>query len=154
MAEAAKDFCRLIEHVLSGEDRRWIVDMAAVLSRINSTMIVLAVPPFELSCSDFPDLDEKFDFFCRLRCRFGDHDAYRMKDDSGDDEEEMTGSLAGDLTDIYFELRRGLNRLEAETASRQEDVLKVWQRGYALHWGERLVDAQRHLLALREAGDR
>ena len=77
-----------------------------------------------------------------------------MKDDSGDDEEEMTGSLAGDLTDIYFELRRGLNRLEAETASRQEDVLKVWQRGYALHWGERLVDAQRHLLALRKAGDR
>ena len=153
MADAAKDFCRLIEHVLSGEDRRWVVDMAAVLSRINRAMIELAAQPFGRCCSDLPDLDEKFDFFCRLKRRFGDHDAYRMKDDSGDGEEEMTGSLADDLTDIYFELRPGLKRLEAETAS-QEDVLKGWQRGYALHWGERLVLAQRHLSTLQEAAER
>jgi len=153
MAEAAKDFCRIIEHVLSAEDRRWVVDMAAVLSRINSTMTELVASPLDRCCSDLPDLDEKFDFFCQLKSRFGRRDAYRMKDDSCDDEEEMTGSLAGDLTDIYFELRRGLNRLEAETAS-PKDVLKVWQRGYTLYWGERLVEAQRHLLTLQEAADR
>ena len=149
MAEAAKEFCRLIEHLLNGEARRWIVDMAAVLSRINSAMVLLVVPPLELCSPDLPDLEAKFDFFCRLKCRFGDHDAYRMMDDSDDDEEELTGSLASDLTDIYFELRRGLNRLKTETASR-EDVLKQWQCGYALLWGERLVDAQRHLLVLQD----
>lgn len=147
MAEAAKDFCRIIDRLLSGGGGRWIADMTAVLSRINGTMIELAAPPFDRCCPGLPDLDEKFDFFCRLKRRFGGHDAYRVNDDISDEKDEITGSLAGDLTDIYFELGRGLNRLEVETAS-QEDVLKVWQRGYALHWGARLVNAQRHLLAL------
>jgi hypothetical protein len=58
----------------------------------------------------------------------------------------MSGSLADDLTDIYYELKDGLNRLD-----RSEDpgrTLGSWRSGFCKHWGQHVVDAERHLYAL------
>jgi hypothetical protein len=56
----------------------------------------------------------------------------------------MTGSLADDLTDIYCELKHGLNMFDAEP----ELAVKGWVNGFEFHWGQHLTDAQRHLSVL------
>jgi hypothetical protein len=59
----------------------------------------------------------------------------------------MTGSLADDLTDIYCELKHGLRAFPAKPAR----TLETWFLGYDCHWGQHLVDAQRHLATLAAA---
>jgi hypothetical protein len=58
----------------------------------------------------------------------------------------MSGSLADDLTDIYFDLKPGLELLPA---AHPEPVLRFWLESFELHWGQHLVDAERHLYALK-----
>jgi hypothetical protein len=132
---------------MNDEALTWWDEMVPILARLKGAMVLLAAPVLEPGDCALPDLDEKFDFFCRLKRRLGKDDPYRMRDDNGDAGAEMTGSLADDFSDIYFELRPGLRRLEAGDLS-EEAVFMEWQRGYWLHWGQRLVDAHRHLLAV------
>ena len=61
------------------------------------------------------------------------------------DDDHRTGSLADDLTDIYCELKNGLKLVDGEPERAMED----WHKGYHLHWGQHLVDAERHLYELR-----
>jgi hypothetical protein len=103
---------------------------------------------------DFPELDDRFEFFARLRRRLGGKDSYWLEFDDfagvgarlG---EGMSGSLADDLTDIYFELKRGLCLL---SSADPDAVARFWQSGFTAHWGQHLVDAERHLYRLRVNG--
>ena len=54
--------------------------------------------------------------------------------------------LADDLTDIYCELKHGLQRLERGNDTRL--TLGRWRSGFCKHWGQHVVDAERHLYAL------
>ncbi|MGH8551825.1 MAG: DUF5063 domain-containing protein [Methylococcales bacterium] len=145
---AARDFCLLVEHVELYKDRQWLPDLARILPRIQSSMTHLDDLGMEYSFFLLPDLEERFELYCRLKHRLGVHDNYPMEHDSDSVPEEMTGSLAGDLADIYFELKRGLN-LANNVDTCKIDLLRLWQTGYILHWGERLLYAQRHLFSLR-----
>jgi hypothetical protein len=71
---------------------------------------------------------------------------YDHPDDTNTDGEHRTGSLADDLTDIYFELKRGLNMLDA---AGPDEVAHLWELGFKEHWGQHLVDAERHLYSLK-----
>jgi len=95
-----------------------------------------------------PDLEERFELFCRLKDLLGEDDSYWLEHDKCDDEFDQTGSLADDFADIYFELKRGLSLYEAGENNSQ-DALRMWQTGYFLHWGQHIVDAERHLFSLR-----
>ena len=96
------------------------------------------------------DFDDRFDLFSQLRTQLGERDMYWLEyDDPGDGGgggEHRTGSLADDLTDIYFELKRGLNLLDA---AGPDEVAHLWELGFQQHWGQHLVDAERHLYALK-----
>ena len=75
-----------------------------------------------------------------------------MEFDAAHDKQCMSGSLADDLTDIYCELKHGLRLLDANPP--QTDLaLDGWRRSYKAHWGQHLVDAERHLYALRARGE-
>jgi hypothetical protein len=92
------------------------------------------------------DLDQRFELFSRLRRMLGDLDGYWMEYDVTPDRQEMSGSLADDLTDIYCELKHGLKRLDdSDDAGR---TLGRWRTGFCKHWGQHVVDAERHLYAL------
>jgi hypothetical protein len=96
------------------------------------------------------DLDARFDLFTRLRTRLGERDVYWLEfdhpEDARADDDHRTGSLADDLTDIYFELKRGLRLLDA---AGPDEVAHLWGVGFKRHWGQHLVDAERHLYALK-----
>jgi hypothetical protein len=71
-----------------------------------------------------------------------------MEFDGAGGEQSKTGSLADDLTDIYCELKYGLTLLDAQPED-PDEAFEGWRTGYRVHWGQHLVDAERHLYSLQ-----
>ena len=59
--------------------------------------------------------------------------------------------MADDFADIYFDLKPGLDWLEAHPDS-PEGALGLWKAGYKLHWGQHVVDASRQIYTLIASG--
>ena len=145
MIDVAEGYCRLIED--SGEEaQRWLASLFTLMPRLH--MAVTSLNAFETGDTLVPgvDLDDRFLLYSRLRKQLGDRDSYWLEFDASPEEMHMSGSLADDLTDIYFDLQHGLELLDDAWPQR---AAQVWQTSYRLHWGQHLVDAERHLYALK-----
>lgn len=145
MLETAREYCDLIE---AAEDAngQWLQRLLELLPRLHAAMAALGPLANERSEPMRVDLDARFDLFTRLRQLLGERDAYWMQFDVGQDGQQMSGSLADDLTDIYCELKYGLMRLDSDKDP--DTTLEGWRYGYQVHWGQHLVDAERHLYEL------
>lgn len=144
IVELARHYCELIESNAAGSDSSWLSQVAELLPRLHAGISSLDGLSYGAEVSLAPDLDARFELFTRLREILGERDAYWMEFDRLGDCGVMTGSLADDLTDIYCELRHGLDLIDDEPARAVHD----WLTGFDNHWGQHLVDAQRHLSAL------
>lgn len=143
-AALAKRYCALIEAASRGQGQ-WLAGVAQLLPRLHAAVASVEAGHDPVSDSDPVDLDARFELFTRLRVLLGDRDSYWLEFDcAAEGAHEMTGSLADDLTDIYCELKQGL-RLYASDPHR---ALVMWASGYVHHWGQHLIDAERHLAAL------
>jgi hypothetical protein len=122
------------------------------LTRLHAGIVALRASASGRVPPEPADFDDRFDLFSQLRAKLGERDSYWLEYDdpaeTPEDAEHRTGSLADDLTDIYFELKRGLNMLDADSAG-PDRVAHLWELGFRRHWGQHLVDAERHLYALR-----
>jgi hypothetical protein len=145
MIDVAERYCALIERPADDSDA-WLESLYKLMPRLHSAVTSLnAHDSGELQIPGV-DLDERFELYSRLRKRLGERDSYWLEFDAAPEEMHMSGSLADDLTDIYFDLQHGLELLgEAWPHRAAED----WQSSYRLHWGQHLVDAERHLYALK-----
>ncbi len=130
------------------EEREWLTLVSRSMAELHAAMAQFSFVDTDYKFFTLPDLDARFDLFCRLKLFFNECDSYQFgkSEDAVKGEE---GSLADDFTDIYLELKRGLNVLDAGVFNGEEEVLKLWQSGFMLHWGQHLVDAQRQLYQLR-----
>ncbi len=156
MAALARRFCELIDTcaqrsttVASLADAVWLREITILLSRIHAAVGALTSAGVSRRAAaawpDHTDLDERFELFARLRRLLADCDGYWLELDRRDKgAEEMTGSLADDLTDIYCELKSGLRLYEQDPDS----AAAAWTQGFEIHWGEHLIDAERHLAGL------
>ncbi len=143
MTEVAKRYCELIEGVYEA-DGEWLDQLALLLPRLHAAVAALGFSE-KKDCSLTPDLDARFEIFAQLRKLLGSRDSYWMQFDQAQDGQSMSGSLADDLTDIYCELKHGLKLLEQAPTRVFED----WRNGYKMHWGQHLMDAERHLYDLQ-----
>lgn len=150
LVDAARDYCLLIEHVDIYKNGQWLRDMARILPRLQTAITHLDDRDIEFSFFSLPDLEERFELYCKLKDQLGNCDPYMLEYDQSESEQDMSGSLAGDCADIYFELKRGLNLYNSEEEN-QQAALTIWQTGYILIWGKQLVNAQKHLFSLRIA---
>lgn len=145
MATAAEAFCGLISEHETPRDG-WLEELYALLPRLHSAVTALK----SHNVNDLPvpdiDLDERFNLYSRLRKQLGERDSYWLEFDASPEQVNMSGSLADDLTDIYFDLLHGLQLLDEAWPQR---AAEVWQMTYRIHWGQHLVDAERHLYALK-----
>jgi hypothetical protein len=144
MVDVASAFCRLIETIEDESNSSWLQQMAGLLPRLHAavgTLQELDAHPFYLVNSD---LDKRFEIYSRLHDRLGANDSYWLQFDVARDGQSMSGSLADDLTDIYCDLKSGLNILDEEPTL----ALENWRSSYQIHWGQHLVDASRHLYEL------
>jgi hypothetical protein len=148
LVETARQYCNVIDRMSGKSD--WFAPLSRLLPRLHAGVVALSVPAEGRLPPEPADFDDRFDLFTQLRSKLGERDTYWMEFDepvaTAVDVEHRSGSLADDLTDIYFELKRGLNMLDAEGPDR---VAHLWEQGFKQHWGQHLVDAERHLYSLR-----
>jgi hypothetical protein len=147
ISELASRYCRLIETSGTGATP-WLGEVADLLPRLHAAVLSLGGVDGEDAESPSPDLDDRFELFTHLRELLGEVDGYWLEFDRMGEHRVMTGSLADDLTDIYCELKNSLRLkdLHPELAAR------AWYQGFATHWGQHLIDAERHLAALDAQG--
>ncbi|HIL92097.1 MAG: DUF5063 domain-containing protein [Cycloclasticus sp.] len=142
----AKRFCFLVENVHEFNSKEWLAEISLILPRIHAVMAMIDNPNKGECLFAVSDIDERFDLFCSLKKRLGEKDAYEVGDELADN--EMYGSLAGDLADLYFEIKRGLDLIQ-NGRENLPAALSLWRDGFFLHWGKHLIDAERHLYDLR-----
>jgi hypothetical protein len=147
IVDLATAFCRLIES--SGAPAvPWLVRIADLLPRLHAAVLSLDPEYGEDEEPLAPDLDARFELYTHLRELLGDRDGYWLEFDRVGDHCAMTGSLADDLTDIYCELKHGLRVHELHPCLAD----RGWCQGFANHWAQHLIDAERHLSALQAQG--
>jgi hypothetical protein len=148
LARAAREYCDVIEH-LDGGGGDWLHRLSCLMPRIHAAVLTLNnVAAAGFPQAFVPDYDLRFELFSRLRDRLGERDRYRLEFDAAEGGTSMSGSLADDITDIYFELKRGLEMLEHDP-QHPTRAASAWRSGFLWHWGQHLVDAERHLYELQ-----
>lgn len=142
LVRIAERYCRVIE--ASGEDTpQWLGEVAHLLPRLQASVTAIGSVDSE---HNYPvDLDARFELYTHLRHLLADRDGYFLEFDRAQDgADDMSGSLADDLTDIYCELKHGLRVFEDDP----QGTLAAWALSFECHWGQHLADAQRHLATL------
>ncbi len=134
-----RNFCKLIREIETYPSGNLMPDLLRVLSLISRDMERLDVPVAGQFFA-LPDLDYRFDMFCRLLEIL----APQINDSDPESWETAVGNLADDLTDLYFELQRGLDLLDLNT-TQPLSALSLWRTGYQLHWKEHLASALQQL---------
>ena len=145
MVGVAERYCKLIDAPVRNPDA-WLESLYNLMPQLHSAVTLLnAYDAGDMQVAAV-DLDDRFELYSRLRQQLGEQDSYWLEFDALPEEMHMSGSLADDLTDIYFDLQHGLELLDEAWPQR---AAQVWQTSYRLHWGQHLVDAERHLYALK-----
>jgi hypothetical protein len=140
---AARHYCELVESLHEG-NAQWLQEIASLLPRLHAAVAALNLPDPERNHHTIADLDTRFELYTKLRRLLGERDSYWMEFDVAGDGQTMSGSLADDLTDIYCELKDGLRLLDEQP----QKAVEGWHKGFHLHWGQHLLDAERHLYGL------
>jgi hypothetical protein len=83
--------------------------------------------------------------FQSLKKKIGPLDSYWEIFDSTENGEPVQGSLAGDISEVYYDLKNDL-RLEQKTISRA-DLLWELRESFTGHWGRHALEA---LKAIRD----
>jgi hypothetical protein len=148
IVDVAREFCEMIELAGQADDAFWLKGMAQLMPRLHAEFASLEGEMVDGSQPPSPDLEARFELYSRLKALLGEHDEYWMEFDVAHDGQSKSGSLADDFTDIYCELKQGLDQLQRRP-SQSDEVICHWEHGYRLDWGQHVVDAERHLYALR-----
>lgn len=150
LVETARAYCALIEGIDDLAADELVESVACLLPRLHDAVRSLPKSPTDGPLHPLVDLETRFALYRRIHGRLGERDAYWMAHDYVMSGQIQSGSLADDLTDIYFDLRRGLQRLDEGTPAAYYLALRDWSHSYDLHWGEHLADAERHVSHLLE----
>lgn len=145
VSEVVLEYCSLIESAQEANGQ-WLEQLEELLPHLHVAIAVLDGFDDYVDLADVVDLDDRFELYVELHQLLGKQDGYWMAFDVAQDGQSMTGSLADDLTDIYCELKRGLALLEHEP----KRAFSGLRTSYAVHWGRHLVDAERHLIKIRQ----
>ena len=142
---AAERYVALIDAAESAERLHLFLDLASALSGIYAT--ALELPKSEPGSTDLVadgmGSEGRSESLKRMENLLGADDWYWtavpfMKKDNP---ELVTGSLADDLTDVYLDLKSGLDQLGAGVPN--PDVIWEWRFAFWSHWGEHAVNALR-----------
>jgi len=143
----AERFCYLVENIHDFNRQLWLTEVSSILPRIHAVIAVIDNNNRSECLFTLSDIEERFEMFCNLKTVLGDKDGYEWGEELRDN--ELYGSLSDDLSDLYFEIRRGLDLIKTGGEGSVPAALSLWRDGFFLHWGKHLVDAQRHLYDLR-----
>jgi len=127
--------------------RACLAMMARLMPQLAEAAEQLPAVPSESVHTGSPEFEARFAMFSRIKSALGKLDSYRLEYDGPDEEQDLSGSLADDFTDIYFDLRYGLDLLDADPEA-PEVAAASWKTSYDLHWNDHLDGARRQLADL------
>jgi hypothetical protein len=153
MTFVAREYCELVDDINNMPTEQWLLRMADVLPRLHEAVRQLHTPPVEEINAAEPDIEVRFDLFSRIYQVVGERDGYSPDFDLQQLGQRLSGSLADDLTDIYFDLKKGI-QLQESYPDKPALAIQVWQRSYQLHWRHHLEDAQRHFSDIKASRPR
>ncbi len=148
--EVASEYCALVE-------RRSKVSAVGLLQEVYLLLPKLALSGAKLPTSDRGDLfendaHEKYwkKIYSRLGKKLADYNWYReVFDPQGKDKDEpVAAHLSDDLSDIYCELKGGLDVWDEADAAMRRDIVYTWRLMYEIHWGEHVTGAFRAIHSL------
>ncbi len=145
MAAAAEEYCELIDCFSgSGHEGLWVARMRKMLPRLHVAVIAL-VPSGEI-CNPyrFPNDDQRCELYMRLHRALQFDRTFRLAYGKSHLRQQSCDRLADDFTDMYFDLKFGLDLLKTEPAQ----AINVWQCSFYMHWGQHLLDAESRLNAV------
>ncbi len=149
---AAGSFCDLVDHHRGCglDSKSWLQQVGELLLRIDAGIQPLNGHPVEAEYSMLQDLEERFVLFQRLKSFLGALDEYWSEGDLEAGDGLKTGSLADDITDVYFDLKRGLS-LYLSGRDYERQAIELWLYSYHVHWQQHLRDAKKQLFDFRRA---
>lgn len=149
MAQLAAEYCGLIELFEDeGFDGRRLARLKKLLPKLHLAVMGLVAPEGGYRYYFLPDDDARFELYMRL------HHILRAEPQWWDAQRDsqwraqVCEHLADDLTDMYFDLKHGLDRL-VQDPSHPEHAIHDWLCSFYMHWGKHLLDAE-HWLSGKE----
>ncbi len=161
LIELALEYCALVDSADLISASELLTRASVLLPRLHASVAILPGGRDELSLRPGVDLETRFNLFSKMRRKLGRWDAYWMEFDhcavgGGGAEpafQHQSGSLADDITDIYFDLKRGLELVNGADPIALHRATNDLSCTFRRHWGEHLVDAERHVFELLREGE-
>jgi hypothetical protein len=147
MTFVAREYCELIEELDNYDDAEWLSRLADVLSRLEDAVELLKTPQSAVPYRPEADMEARFELFSRVYQKIGEREGFQNEFDSQHGGRRLSGSLADDLTDIYFDLKRGLGMLTM-SPQRPDAAMQIWKQSHDVHWRHHLTDALRQFNAM------
>ena len=145
MATVALEYCTLIETFVDGLEafnprNQWLAQMERLLPRLHVAVIALTADEENYDSYCFYDDDQRCELYLRL------HSLLQLDRHLWSSNEEyllpwrlqLCDRMADDLTDMYFDLKRGLDLLDYDP----RQAASEWQCSFYVHWGRHLLDAE------------
>jgi hypothetical protein len=138
---AALKFIEVVDAAPRIEANTFLANVGRCMAELYTIALSLpAVEPHTTGADETPFQADKGDTLRRsLQEKIGSRDTYWQVFDSSCKEEPVQGSLAGDISEIYFDLKCSLE-LE-QTGVARSDVLFDWRLDFRSHWGRHLLGA-------------
>lgn len=142
MASVAREYCRLVDDFDGFTlNRTWAEHMISLLPRLHIAVIALNGVDYQYSEYDFPDDDARCELYMHLHTVMGGDATIWSSGDSLLLYDTVCDRLADDLTDMYFDLKGGLEIIEQDP----QQAMHTWQCSFYWHWGRHLLDAEHWL---------
>jgi hypothetical protein len=138
---AAENFMQTVDSVAAMEREPFMARLSHCLAELYSSALDLpAVEPDTTSIDETPFDKEKWaEQFNALKGKIGSLDTYWKIFDSTENEPPVQGTLAGDISEIYFDLMHNLHI--GEKGISHADFLWELRFSFRSHWGKHLLGA-------------
>ena len=155
MTTIAREYCGLVENLeTNGIGNAWILRMGRLLPRLHSAIILLETPQQYTYTHQLDNDDRRCELFMRLnefflsdRLIWPEFETYEPEVKKNELKVQMCESLAYDFTDMYFDLKQGLELLTLYP-NQPNHAANNWRSSFFYHWGRQLVDAEQWLYAV------
>jgi hypothetical protein len=140
---AAANFIQAVDASPDVQCEEFLSRMSHCLAELYSSALCLpAGEPDTTGTDETPFAkEESAALFHALREKIGSVDAYWVVFDSTEKASPVQGSLAGDISEIYSDLKQDLQREEKRIS--QADFLWELRFSFRSHWGKHLLGALR-----------
>jgi hypothetical protein len=146
---AAESFIQTVDSSSNLEREAFLASVSHCLAEVYTSALHLpAVEPETTGVDETPFPTEQWaGLFRSIKEKIGPLDAYWAVFDSTEKEAPVQGSLAGDISEIYYDLRQNLQL--GEKGIPHGDLMWELRESFREHWGRHAIEALKTIHNLR-----